>query len=100
RFTMRLSHQHYPAIIVFDPHSPRFKDYKGLAWFPIDFNSRFVLPLTPNPEPDTVEILSTHSQPRQAVRAGWFVFETGGKKCAPEADRLIDAGVGQARPAA
>ena len=95
RFTMRLSHQHYPAIIVFDPKSPRYKDYKGLKWFPIDFHYRYVLPLTPNPEPDTVEILSTHSQPRQAVRAGWFVFEAGGKKCALEATRLLEPGIGE-----
>lgn len=95
RFTMRLSHQHYPAIIVFDPRSPRFSEYKGLQWFPVNFDYRFVLPLTPNPQPDTVEILSSHSQPRQAVRAGWFVFELGGKKCVLEANRLLEPGVGE-----
>jgi len=95
RFTLRLSHQHYPAIIVFDPQSPRLKEYKGLSYFPIDFSYRFVLPLTPNPEADTVEILSTHSQPRQAVRAGWFVFDVGGKKCVLEANRLLEPGVGE-----
>ena len=95
RFTMRLSHQHYPAIIVFDPRSPRLAEYKGLQWFPVSFDYRFVLPLTVNPDPDTVEILSTHSQPRRAVRAGWFVFETGGKKCVLEANRLLEPGVGE-----
>lgn len=95
RFTIRLSHQHYPALIVFDPRSPRLAEYKGLTWFPVNFDYRFVLPLTPNPEPDTVEILSTHSQPRQAVRAGWFVFEVDGKKCVLEANRLIEPGVGE-----
>lgn len=95
RFTLRLSHQHYPAIIVFDPRSPRLAEYKGLQWFPVSFDYRFVLPLTPNPEPDTVEILSTHSQPRQAVRAGWFVFELDGKKCVLEANRLVEPGVGE-----
>lgn len=95
RFTMRLSHQHYPAIIVFDPRSPRLAEYKGLQWFPVNFAYRFVLPLTPNPQPDTVEILSTHSQPRQALRAGWFVFQVDGKKCVLEANRLIEPGVGE-----
>jgi len=95
RFTMRLSHQRYPAIIVFDPQSPRYKEYKGLSWFPIDFNYRYVLPLTPNPDPDTVMITSTHSQPRQAVRAGWFVFTAGGKRCVLEANRLLEPGVGE-----
>ncbi len=95
RYTLRLSHQHYPAIIVFDPQSPRLKEYKGLSYFPIDFRYRFVLPLTPNPDPDTVEILSTHSQPRQAMRAGWFVFDVDGKKCVLEANRLLEPGVGE-----
>ena len=34
RFQLRLSHQRYPAIIVFDPQSPRFREYKGLKYFP------------------------------------------------------------------
>ncbi len=95
RFTLRLSHQRYPAIIVFDPQSPRLPEYKGLRWFPVDPKLRFVAPLTPNPEPDTVEILSTHSQPRQAVRAGWFVLSIGGRKCVLEANRLLEPGIGE-----
>jgi len=95
RFTLRLSHQNYPAIIVFDPQSPRLAEYKGLQWYPVDPRLRFVAPLTPNPEPDTVEILSTHSQPRQAVRAGWFVLSVGGKRVVLEANRLVEPGVGE-----
>ena len=95
RFTLRLSHQRYPAIIVFDPQSPRLSEYKGLRWFPVDPRMRFVAPLTENPEPDTVEILSTHSQPRQAIRAGWFVLSIGGKRVVLEATRLIEPGVGE-----
>jgi len=95
RFTLRLSHQNYPAIIVFDPQSPRLAEYKGLKWYAADPRMRFVAPLTPNPEPDTVEILSTHSQPRQAVRAGWFVLAIGGKQVVLEANRLVEPGVGE-----
>jgi len=95
RFMLRLSHQHYPAIIVFDPDSPRFAEYKGMKWFPIDFKYRFVLPMVPNPEPDTLIIQSTHSSPRRAYRAGWFVFEIGGKKCVLDAMRLLEPGVGE-----
>jgi len=36
RFHLRLSHQRFPGIIVFDPRSPRFKEYKGLQYFPVD----------------------------------------------------------------
>ncbi len=51
RFLLRLSHQRYPAIIVFDPQSPRFKLYKGLKYFSPDLSYRYELPLTPNPKP-------------------------------------------------
>jgi len=93
RFTVRLSHQHYPALIVFDPQSPRFSEYKGLRWYPFDPGYRYVAALTPNPEPDTVEITSTHSDPRSAVRAGWFVLTIQGKRCVIEATRLLEPGV-------
>src|SRR5262245_24564227 len=43
RFRVRLSHQRYPALIVFDPTSPRFTEYKGLAYYPVDFAYRFEL---------------------------------------------------------
>lgn len=95
RFTVRLSHQRYPAIIVFDPQSKRFADYKGLNWFPPDFSYRYVLPMVPNPDPDTLLILSTHSQARRAIRAGWFVFKVKGKRCVLEATRLLEPGVGE-----
>lgn len=95
RFSVRLSHQRYPAIIVFDPQSKRFADYKGLKWYPPDYSYRYVLPMVPNPEPDTLEILSTHSQARRAIRAGWFVFKVRGKRCVLEATRLLEPGVGE-----
>jgi hypothetical protein len=59
RFLLRLSHQRYPGIIVFDPKSSRFKEYKGLKYFPVDLAYRYELPLTPNPNelahPDPVD---------------------------------------------
>ena len=95
RFTVRLSHQRYPALIVFDPKSPRFASYKGIAYFPIDFGWRYVLPLTRNPHPDTVVILSTRGFQRRAVREGWFDFVAGGTRCRLEASRLLEPGVGE-----
>lgn len=95
RYTLRLSHQHYPAIIVFDPESPRFKLYKGLKYFPPDPSYRVVAALTPNPNPDTTLILSTRGNQRRAVRVGWFEFTLKGTPCRLEAMRLLEPGVGE-----
>ena len=95
RFLLRLSHQRYPAIIVFDPQSPRFATYKGIDYFPVDFAWRYVLPLTPNPRADTIVIVSTRGFQRRAVRVGWFDFMAGDTRCRLEADRLLEPGVGE-----
>lgn len=95
RFTMRLSHQRYPAIIVFDPQSPRFKEYKGMKFFPPDLSYRIVTGLHANPNPDTTIILSTRGNRRRAVRVGWFDFKIDGKPCRLEASRLLEPGNGE-----
>jgi uncharacterized protein len=95
RFELRLSHQGYPAIIVFDPKSPRFKEYKGLKYFPIDLASRFELPLTPNPRTETVVIMSTRGNQQTALRVGWFDFMVGDTPCRLEVDRLLEPGIGE-----
>jgi uncharacterized protein (DUF1684 family) len=95
RFGIRLSHQRYPALIVFDPQSPRFKDYKGIEYFPVDLGLRYELPLTANPHPDTLVIMSTRGNARRAVRVGWFDFLVGRTKCRLEATRLLEPGVGE-----
>ena len=94
RFVLRLSHQGYPAIIVFDPNSPRFKEYKGLKYFPPNLALRYELPLTPNAHPETVIVLSTRGNQRRAVRVGWFDFVTRGTAVRLEALRLLEPGVG------
>jgi len=93
RFTVRLSHQRFPALIVFDPQSPHFKDYHGLEWFPPDLDYRFVAPLTPNPKADTTIIMSTRGNARRAVLAGWFLLAVKGKPVRLEAHRLLEPGV-------
>lgn len=95
RFTLRLSHQRFPALIVFDPQSPRFKQYKGLRYFPIDLAYRYELPLTPNPKPETVMIMSTVGNQRRAQRVGWFDFVVGKNAYRLEAVRLLEPGVGE-----
>ena len=95
RFLLRLSHQRFPALIVFDPLSPRFNEYKGLKYFPIDLAYRYVLPLTRNPDPDTVTIWSTRGNRRHALRVGWFEFEVGKTACRLEVTRLLEPGIGE-----
>ena len=95
RYILRLSHQHFPAIIVFDPLSPRFKTYKGIDYFPVELAWRYVLPLTPNPHPDSLFIVSTRGFQRRVVRLGWFDFSAGGVPCRLEADRLLEPGAGE-----
>lgn len=92
RFTLRLSHQGYPAIIVFDPRSPRFKDFHGIRYFPIDLSLRYVLKLTPDPRAETMAIRSTHSADRRATRVGWFEFMAGRTRCRLAATRLVEPG--------
>jgi hypothetical protein len=92
RFRLRLSHQRFPAIIVYDPQSPRLAAYRGLQHFPIDLRYRYELPLTANPVPETVVVMSTRGSRRQAVRAGWFDFVVGGTPHRLEAVRLLEPG--------
>src|SRR5499427_3207992 len=93
RFTVRLSHQRFPALIVFDPKSRHFADYHGLSWYAPDFAYRFVAPLTPAPKADTTIIMSTRGNARRAVMAGWFDLVVGGKPVRLEAHRLLEPGV-------
>ncbi len=95
RFMLRLSHQRYPAIIVFDPRSPRYALYHGNKVFPVDLRYRYELPLTANPNPDTLIIMSTRGNQRRAVRVGWFDFLAGRTPCRLEAVRLLEPGVGE-----
>jgi len=95
RYTLRLSHQRYPAIIVFDPQSPRYQSYHGIDYYPVDLAWRYVLPLTRNASQDTAIIISTRGFQRRAVRVGWFDFMVGTTACRLEADRLLEPGVGE-----
>jgi uncharacterized protein (DUF1684 family) len=95
RYTLRLSHQRYPAIIVFDPKSPRYALYKGIPYFPADLSYRVIAALAPNPDADTTIILSTRGNQRRAIRVGWFEFTLDGKNCRLAATRLLEPGVGE-----
>ncbi len=95
RFAIRLSHQRFPALIVFDTKSPGYSAFKGMLHFPIDLSYRFVLSLTPDPTPDTVIIQSTRGNLRRALRMGWFEFSVRDTLCRLEVSRLLEPGVGE-----
>jgi len=95
RFPVRLSHQRYPAVIVFDPQSPRFEEYKGFEYFPVDLRYRFELDMIRDPRPDTVVILSTRGNMRNALREGWFEFVIDGEPYRLEVSRLLEPGIGE-----
>lgn len=95
RFLLKLSHQNNPAIILFDPRSPRVKDFKGLRYFPVDLAFRYRARLTPDPSEEPRIIRSIRGHKRRAARAGWFEFLVAGKPCRLEADRLLEPGVGE-----
>lgn len=95
RYTLRLSHQRFPALIVFDPQSPRFKEYKGLAYFPIDLSYRYELSLHRYGKPEKITIMSTRRNARSADRVGWVEFLVGDTPCRLEVTRLLEPGSDQ-----
>lgn len=95
RFHLRLSHQRFPAVIVFDPLSPRMREYKGLEYFPVDLSYRYELPLQRDPKAREITILSTRGHHRRAERVGWFNFLVGTTPCRLEATRLLEPGAGK-----
>jgi len=94
RYSLRLSHQGYPAVIAFDAKSPRFKEYKGIRYFPPDLAYRYVVTLVPDPAAETLAIQSTGSADRKAERVGWFDFTVGTVPVRVAAHRLIEPGSG------
>ena len=94
RFRLRLSHQRLPAIIVFDPQSPRFAEYKGIDYFPVDLAYRYELPLQRDPKAEKLVLLSTRGNQRKAERVGWFEFLVGETVCRLVATRLLEPGAG------
>jgi len=95
KFILRLSHQRFPALIVFDPSSPRFREYHGIASFPVDLRYRFEVSLHKATMMDTVVILSSRGNQRKGVRPGWFDFTVDGTPCRLAVIRLLEPGVGE-----
>jgi uncharacterized protein len=92
RFTIRLSHQRFPAIIVFDPQSLLPESYKGLSYFPIDLAYRYELPLKRYSAQETIAIGSTRGNQRRAELIGWVDIMVGNAPCRLDVTRLAEPG--------
>jgi len=96
RYTVRLSHQNFPALVLLDPQSPRLREGPPPRWFPPDPSLAVVARLERDPSPRDQVVLSTRGNPRRARRLGRFSFELGGRKQQLTALRLLEPGVGEA----
>jgi uncharacterized protein (DUF1684 family) len=95
RFRLRLSHQRFPALIVFDPNNPKREHNKKINYFPIDLSYRYELPLKRHPKPEKTIILSTRGNRRSAERIGWVDFLVGDTPCRLYAVHLLEPGSGE-----
>lgn len=88
RYSLRLSHQGYPAMVVLDRKARR-RD-ATLRWYPADP----VFRVHGRIEPDTaaIQIASTASAARRAELVGWFLFVQGGARCRLAVTRLLEPG--------
>jgi hypothetical protein len=91
RYTLRLSHQHAPAVVVLDRDAPGLREDVERRWYPVDPRLRVRAAL--EPDGTRVGIASTASQARAAERVGWLRFTVGGVPCRLAATRLLEPGV-------
>ena len=96
RYTVRLSHQNFPALVLLDPRSPRLRDGPPPRWFPPDESLRVTARLERDVSPRDEVVLSTRGNARRARRLGRFSFELGGRRQQLTALRLLEPGVGEA----
>ena len=96
RYTLRLSHQNFPGVVVLDPESPRVKEGPFPRWFDPDPAFRVEARLVQATPAQEQIILSTRGNKRRALRLGELQFELGGKPMKLSALRLLEPGQGEA----
>ncbi|HUJ25451.1 MAG TPA: DUF1684 domain-containing protein [Myxococcales bacterium] len=96
RYTLRLSHQNFPALLVLDPHSPRLSQGPFPAWFDADPAARVEARLVQDLPPREEIVLSTRGNKRHALRLGQLEFTLQGKALRLTALRLLEPGAGGA----
>jgi hypothetical protein len=90
RYTLRLSHQNYPAVVVLDAESPRLRDAITQRWYPVDPALRLRSRLERDVQRGS--IASTASADRPVERVGWIPLEIGGMPLRLAATHLLEPG--------
>jgi uncharacterized protein len=94
RYTLRLSHQNFPGVVVLDPQSPRLASGPFPRWFDPDPASRVEARLESEAPREEV-VLSTRGNKRRALRLGKLRFSLHGKELTLTALRLLEPGAGE-----
>ena len=92
RYTLRLSHQNFPAVVVLDPKSPRLETGPFPVWFDPDPASRVEARLVREENPREEIVLSTRGNKRRALRLGKLEFSLQGRPLRLTALRLLEPG--------
>lgn len=93
RYTLRLSHQNYPAAVVLDRDSPHLADDVERRWYPVDPALRIRARL--EPDGSRLAIGSTASGERTGERVGWVRFAVDGQDVRLAVTRLLEPGSDQ-----
>ena len=93
RFTLRLSHQNYPAVVVLDRESPHLADDVERRWYPVDPSMRIRARL--EPDGARVAIGSTASPERAGERIGWIRFRVADAEVRLAVTRMLEPGSDQ-----
>jgi hypothetical protein len=92
RYTLRLSHQNFPGVVVLDPESPRLKTGPFPVWFDPDPACRVEARLVRDAQPREEIVLSTRGNKRHALRLGSLEFALQGRPLRLTALRLLEPG--------
>jgi uncharacterized protein len=94
-YTLRLSHQNFPAVVVLDPKSPRLETGPFPIWFDPDPAARVEARLVREANPREQVVLSTRGNKRRALRLGRLEFSLQGQRLRLTALRLLEPGTGE-----
>ena len=96
RYSLRLSHQNFPAVLVLDPESPRLQGAAFPLWFEPDPRFRIEARLERDADPREEIVQSTRGQKRRALKLGLLAFDFGGKTHKLSALRMLEPGADEA----
>lgn len=93
RYTLRLSHQGFPAVVVFDPLRLNGSQSLEPSWWPPEASLRVPATLVQTDAPEEIVIQSTRGHRRRGLKLGFFHFDVRGVSQRLEATRLLEPGV-------